>query len=204
MVPRATRRPARGVSAMTVAPARASGRCAERERRWARRSGGRGAALALVQQRRNVGVGGVADDQSGGDHRPSSAMTTPSGGDRPAAPRRIDVRRGETGRRAACHGGRAAAAGGGAHGGAAGALAGPGCFVEPRGAPRPAPTRGRRRRLPTRPADGPAAPSARLEQRLGHLGAVGVALRRVLGQRPLDDLDQRAPAAAGGSGGGGS
>ena len=40
------------------------------------------------------------------------------------------------------------------------------------------------------PARGPRS-WARLQQRVGHRGAVGIAVGRVLGQRPLDDLDQR-------------
>ena len=111
-------------------------------------------------------------------------MTTP----RAAAARRrrrgVDVApRRRTGRRAGCRGGRVAAA----------AAAGwPGCVHPGAGSegaawsPRPA-----RGRADEGPARGRPRSWARLQQRVGHRGAVGVAVGRVLGQRPLDDLDQR-------------
>ena len=60
--------------------------------------------------------------------------------------------------------------------------------------PRRASRRQRRAAAPERPARSRARSPARrlrVDQRVGHLAAVGIALRRVLGQRPRDDLPQR-------------
>ena len=85
LVPEATRRPARGVSAMTVCAGAGEWRWPKRELHVGAPGGGGGAALALVHEGRDAGVGGVADHQRGGDHGAEQRDDDAQGGGGPAA-----------------------------------------------------------------------------------------------------------------------